>query len=93
MKTSKIKQQMKQREFPQTKGANHPARWGYVMGKYSEVTGGWLAQAVKGTASVPTPGREGGSPAMEAEGSGEEIRAIGGVSRQRHQFLRRQQSA
>lgn len=60
MKTSKIKQQMKQREFPQTKAANHPARWGYVMGKYSEVTGGWLAQAVKGTASVPAPGREGG---------------------------------
>lgn len=49
MKTSKIKQQMKQREFPQTKGANHPARWGYVMGKYSEVTGGGGTASIDGT--------------------------------------------
>lgn len=91
MKTSKIKQRMKQGEFPQTKGTDHPARCRHVIGKYSEVTGGWLAQAVKGTASILAPGREDESPGMDVEESGEEIRAIGGVSEQRHQLLRRQQ--
>lgn len=72
-------------------GADHPAKCGHVMGKYSKVTGGWLAQAVKGTASILAPGREDESPGMDVEGSGEEIRAIRGVSGQRHQLLRRQQ--
>lgn len=61
-------------------GLDDPVRQRRVMGKYSEVTGRWLAQPARRKASIPTSSGEAEGPRLWVEEVTKEIRVIGGDS-------------
>lgn len=66
--------------FQRLRGLDDPVRQRRVMGKYSEVTGRWLAQLARRKASIPTPSGEAEGPRLGVEGVAKEIRVFGGDS-------------